>query len=87
MSRSATGSGVVAPICAVALFGLATLSAPAWVLDSAFVYLLVMLICGLGGYLATSRLGHAAGLLVISGGREPGGLAASRPQLGSVGGA
>jgi len=57
--------GVVAPICALALFGLGTLSASAWVLDSAFVYLLVMLDCGLGGYLATSRLGHAAGLLVI----------------------
>jgi signal transduction histidine kinase len=59
------GLGVVAPICAVALFGLATLSAPAWVLDSSFVYLLVMLICGLGGYLARSRLSHAVGLLVL----------------------
>jgi signal transduction histidine kinase len=57
--------GVVAPICAVALFGLATLPAPAWVLDSTFVYLLVMLTCGLGGYLAQSRLTHAAGLLVV----------------------
>jgi signal transduction histidine kinase len=57
--------GVVAPLSAVALFGLATLAAPEWVLDSAFVYLLVMLICGLGGYLAQSRLSHAAGLLVL----------------------
>jgi signal transduction histidine kinase len=57
--------GVVAPLTAVALLGLASLPAPAWVLDSAFVYLLVMLICGLGGYLTLSRLGHAAGLLVV----------------------
>ncbi|MGZ4615090.1 MAG: sensor histidine kinase [Actinomycetes bacterium] len=57
--------GVVAPVSAVALFGLASLSAPAWVLDSAFVYLLVMLTCGLGGYLAQSRLSHAVGLLVL----------------------
>jgi signal transduction histidine kinase len=57
--------GVVAPISAVGLFGLALPSASAWVLDSAFVYLLVMLICGLGGYLARSRLSHAAGLLVL----------------------
>ena len=57
--------GVVAPLTAVTLFGLASLPAPAWVLDSAFVYLLVMLICGLGGYLTHSRLGHAVGLLVI----------------------
>jgi signal transduction histidine kinase len=57
--------GVVAPISAIALFGLATLSATAWVLDSSFVYLLVMLICGLGGYLAQSRLSHTVGLLVL----------------------
>jgi signal transduction histidine kinase len=57
--------GVVAPLTAVTLFGLASLPAPAWVLDSAFVYLLVMLICGLGGYLTHSRLGHGVGLLVI----------------------
>lgn len=57
--------GVVAPMSAIALFGVATLSAPAWVLDSAFVYLIVMLVCGLVGYLARSRLSHAAGLLLI----------------------
>jgi signal transduction histidine kinase len=57
--------GVVAPLSAVALFGLASLAAPAWVLDSAFVYLLVMLACGVGGYVARSRLSHGAGLLVL----------------------
>ena len=85
-SRCAAGSGVIAPLSAIALFGLATLTARAWVLDSAFVYLLAMLICGLGGYLTTSPLtpGRPAG---HPGGRRPGGLAASRPLLGSgVGG-
>jgi signal transduction histidine kinase len=57
--------GVVAPLSALALLGLASLPAPAWLLDSSFVYLLVMLICGLGGYLAQSRWSHAAGLLVL----------------------
>ena len=56
--------GVVAPLSAIALLGLATLTARAWVLDSGFVFLLVMLVCGLGGYLTTSRLSQA-GLLVI----------------------
>jgi signal transduction histidine kinase len=56
--------GIVAPLSGIALLGLATLTARAWVLDSGFVFLLVMLVCGLGGYLATSRLGQA-GLLVI----------------------
>lgn len=57
--------GVVAPVSAVALFGVAPMLAPAWVLDSSFVYLLVMLICGLGGYLAEPWRSHAGGLLVI----------------------
>ena len=56
--------GVLAPLAAIALFGVATLSAPEWVLDSTFVFLLVMLVCGLGGYLTRSRRGFA-GLLVI----------------------
>jgi len=56
--------GVAAPLSAVMLFGLASLSAPAWVLDSTFVYLLVMLACGLAGYLTQSRLSYA-GLFVV----------------------
>jgi signal transduction histidine kinase len=58
--------GVVSPAAVLGLFGLASLSAPAWVLDSSFVYLLVMLNCGLGGYLAQSQSwrGHT-GLLVV----------------------
>ena len=47
--------GVVAPLAALALFALASFPAPAWVLDSTFVYLLVMLSCGLAGYLTQSR--------------------------------
>jgi signal transduction histidine kinase len=67
--------GVAAPIGAVGVLGLASLPAPAWVLDSAFVYLLVMLVCGLGGYLAQSRARHVIGLLVVV---AAGSLAAAR---------
>jgi signal transduction histidine kinase len=56
--------GLVAPLSAIILFGLASLSAPAWVLDSPFVFLLVMLACGLGGYRAQS-LRNQSGLLVL----------------------
>ena len=42
--------GVIAPLSAIALLGLATLTARTWVLDSGFVFLLAMLVCGLGGY-------------------------------------
>jgi signal transduction histidine kinase len=56
--------GVIAPLSAIALLGLATLTARTWVLDSGFVFLLAMLVCGLGGYLTTSPLSQA-GLLVI----------------------
>jgi len=56
--------GVVSPVAVIGLFGLASMSAQAWVLESTFVYLLVMLNCGLGGYLAQSWRGRA-GLLVV----------------------
>ena len=58
--------GVAAPLAALAAFALASFSAHAWLLDSVFVYLLVMLICGLGGFLARTPIGHA-GLLVVIG--------------------
>jgi signal transduction histidine kinase len=67
--------GVAAAIGAVGVLGLASLPAPAWVLDSAFVYLLVMLVCGLGGYLAQTRAWHVVGLLVVA---AAGSLAALR---------
>ncbi len=73
--------GVAAPLSAVALFGLASLSAPEWVLDSTFVYLLVMLASGLAGYMAQSRLDHA-GLVVILG---AGSLAVSQHPAADVG--
>ncbi len=56
--------GIVAPLSAIALLGLATLTARAFVLDSSAVFLLAMLLCGLGGYLTTSWHSQA-GLLVI----------------------
>ncbi|MEP7019545.1 MAG: histidine kinase [Pseudonocardiales bacterium] len=56
--------GVWAPISAGALIGIASLPAPVWVLESAFVFLLVMLTCGISGYLAVSRI-ERAGLLVL----------------------
>jgi signal transduction histidine kinase len=58
--------GIAAPLSAVTLLGVASVPAPAWVLDSAFVYLLVMLACGLAGYLAQSRVSRAGGLLVLA---------------------
>ena len=64
--------GIIAPLSAIALLGLATLTARTWVLDSGFVFLLAMLVCGLGGYLTSSSLSQA-GLLVIL---AVGGLAA-----------
>jgi signal transduction histidine kinase len=60
--------GVVAPLSAIALLGLATLTARTWVLDSGFVFLLVMLVCGLGGYLTTSRLSQAGVLVIVAAG-------------------
>jgi signal transduction histidine kinase len=56
--------GIIAPLSAIALLGLATLTTRTWVLDSGFVFLLAMLICGLGGYLTSSSISQA-GLLVI----------------------
>jgi signal transduction histidine kinase len=52
--------GLLAPVSAIALLGLACLSSPAWVLNSSFIFLLVMLLCGLAGYLAFSWLHHTA---------------------------
>ena len=51
--------GVVAPLAALVLFALASFPASAWVLDSTFVYLLVMLSCGLAGYLTQTRRDYA----------------------------
>jgi signal transduction histidine kinase len=56
--------GIAGPLAAVVLFGLASFPASAWVLDSSFVYLLVMLSCGLAGYLTQSPRDYA-GLVVL----------------------
>ena len=49
--------GVIGPLSALAAVGLAAIPAPAWLLNSSFVYLLVMFVCGLSGYLAAGRAG------------------------------
>jgi PAS domain S-box-containing protein len=56
--------GVAAPLSALALVGVASFAAPAWVLDSGFLFLLVMLACGIAGYMAESWLDRA-GLIVL----------------------
>jgi signal transduction histidine kinase len=56
--------GILGPLGALVLFGLAAFPASAWLLDSSFVYLLVMLSCGLVGYLTRSTR-DVAGLLVV----------------------
>ena len=60
--------GLVAPLGALALFALASFAAPNWVLDSSFVYLLVMMSCGLAGYLTQSTRDHAGLLVVVAAG-------------------
>jgi signal transduction histidine kinase len=52
--------GVLAPLGALVLFALASFPASAWVLDSTFVYLLVMLSCGLAGYLTQTPRDYAS---------------------------
>jgi signal transduction histidine kinase len=56
--------GVIGPVAALATVGLAAFPAPAWLLNSSFVFLLVMLVCGISGYLAVGRAGML-GLVVI----------------------
>src|ERR1700712_5054836 len=56
--------GAAAPVCAIALFGIASLLTSVWVLASPFVFLLVMYLCGLAGYLATSWRDRS-GLVVL----------------------
>lgn len=57
--------GLVGPLAAIGLVGVASLAAPAWVLDSSFVFLLGMVVCGVAGYLAQTPLTRAVGLLVV----------------------
>jgi signal transduction histidine kinase len=56
--------GVVGPLAALAILGVAAFPARAWLLNSPFVFLLVMLVCGISGYLVVSRAG-LLGLVVI----------------------
>lgn len=46
--------GFGGPLLAMAIGGVAALSARAWILDSSFFFLLAMLVCGLVGYLSTT---------------------------------
>jgi hypothetical protein len=50
--------GVVAPLGAVVLFGLASFAAPVWLIDSSALFVLVMVLCGLTGYLVDDRFGR-----------------------------
>ena len=52
--------GPAAPVAAIAVLTLAALPARAWLLHSPFVFLLVMLLCGLCGYEGRGRWGLAA---------------------------
>jgi signal transduction histidine kinase len=50
--------GVLAPLGAVVLFGLASFAAPVWLIDSSALFVLVMVLCGLTGYLVDDRFGR-----------------------------
>jgi signal transduction histidine kinase len=52
--------GVIAPLSALALLGLASIPARAWIIDSAFVFVLAMLVCGMGGFMAGGRRAPAS---------------------------
>jgi signal transduction histidine kinase len=56
--------GLLGPLGAVGVLGIATFPAPAFALNSSFVFLFVMLACGIGGYLTVGRRGRL-GLVVI----------------------
>ena len=46
--------GLAGPLAAMAICGIAALSARAWIIDSSLFFLLAMLVCGLVGYLSTT---------------------------------
>ena len=46
--------GLTSPLAAMAICGIAALSARAWIIDSSLFFLLAMLVCGLVGYLSTT---------------------------------
>jgi signal transduction histidine kinase len=49
---------VAAPLGAVVLFGLASFAAPVWLIDSSALFVLVMVLCGMTGYLVDARFGR-----------------------------
>jgi signal transduction histidine kinase len=58
--------GVLGPLGALATLGIATLPAPAWALNSSFVFLFVMLVCGISGYLTSSRRAGLGVLVIVA---------------------
>jgi signal transduction histidine kinase len=56
--------GILGPIGALVALGVATLPAPALALNTSFVFLFAMLVCGMAGYATADRRG-ALGLVVI----------------------
>ena len=59
--------GLAGPLAAMAICGVAALSARAWIIDSSFFFLLAMLICGLVGYLSTTPARIVVSLAVLWG--------------------
>ncbi len=57
--------GLGGPLLAMAIGGVAALSARAWILDSSFFFLLAMLVCGLVGYYSTTPRRIALSLAVL----------------------
>ncbi len=57
--------GVLGPLGALAVIGVATLPAPAWAMHSSFVFLFVMLVCGICGYLTVGWRGRLGLILVV----------------------
>jgi signal transduction histidine kinase len=58
--------GLFGPLSALGAIAVATLPAPAWVLNSSFVFLLAMLVCGLCGYLTADRVGLIGVVLICA---------------------
>jgi signal transduction histidine kinase len=56
--------GIVAPVAALVLVGATSISARAWLPGSGLMYLLVLLLSGVTGYMVVRRLEHATILVV-----------------------
>ncbi len=57
--------GIVSPLSALALLGLLSIPAPAWVPGSGFMFVLVLLLCAMTGYMVTRRVEYASLAVVL----------------------